>query len=135
MKKILAITILATVVFTSCKESTNKEKQEVPNSEISKSKKENATNLLTGSWIQPNPINDKEVQGFTLKNDGTAESINMATLVYKKWWAENGKLNLVAESIGSGSSSTDTTQYEIIKNTDVILELKNGDYTEKYKKQ
>ena len=122
MKKILAITILATVVFTSCKESTNQEKQEVPNSEISKSKKENATNLLTGSWIQPNPINDKEVQGFTLKNDGTAESINMATLVYKKWWAENGKLNLVAESIGSGSSSTDTTQYEIIKNTDVILE-------------
>lgn len=29
-----------------------------------------------GSWIQPNPINDKEVQGFILKNDGTAQSIN-----------------------------------------------------------
>ena len=135
MKKILAIAILTTVVFTSCKESLKQEKQEVTNTEVSKSKKENVTNLLVGSWIQPNPISNKEVQGFTLKNDGSAESINMATLVYKKWWAENGKLNLVAESIGNGSSSTDTTQYEILKNTDQILELKNGDYTDKYKKQ
>ena len=90
---------------------------------------------MIGSWVQPNPINEKEVQGFTLKSDGTAASVNMATLVYKKWWTEKGKLILVAESIGNGSSSIDTTQYEIVNKTNSILELKNGNYTEKYTKK
>lgn len=99
------------------------------------SKTENAIILLTGSWVQPNPINEKEVQGFILQQDGKAISINMATLVYKKWWTEEGKLILVAESIGNHSSSIDTTSYEIVKNTNSILELKNGDFVDKYTKK
>jgi len=39
--------------------------------------------LIYGSWVQPNPIYEKEVQGFKLNKDSSAESINMATLVYK----------------------------------------------------
>jgi hypothetical protein len=59
----------------------------------------------------------------------------MATLLYKKWWTEEGKLVLVAESIGNGSSSIDTTKYKIINKTNSILELKNGDYTDRYIKK
>ena len=62
-----------------------------------------------GSWVQPNPINEKEVQGFNLKKDGTAESINFSTLKYKNWWYESDELILVVESIGNKISFTDTT--------------------------
>lgn len=99
------------------------------------SKTENAKFLLTGSWVQPNPINEKEVQGFVLQKDGKAISINMATLVYKKWWTEEGNLVLVAESFGNHSSSIDTMRYEIVNNTNSILELKNGDFIDKYTKK
>ncbi len=85
--------------------------------------------------MQPNPINDKEVQGFLINSDGTAESINMATLLYKKWWQEDGKLILIMESVGNGSSSIDTLKYDIVKNTTTELELKMGDYTDKYTRQ
>ncbi|MFN9998809.1 MAG: lipocalin family protein, partial [bacterium] len=41
----------------------------------------------------------------------------------------------VAESLGNGTSSIDTIQYDIMKNTETELELKQGDYTDKYTKQ
>jgi len=132
---ILTIVILTVLVLTSCNEISKQEKPAETTNDVSDSKMENGVDVLTGSWVQPNPINEKEVQGFELKKDGSAESINMATLVFKKWWVENGKLTLVAESIGNGSSSIDTTIYEIIKNTDKELELKQGDYIEKYTKK
>ena len=131
-KKALTITILTVFTFLSCNHTS---KQETTNAGSSDSKTENITNPLVGSWVQPNPINEKEVQGFTLKSNGTAESINMATLVYKKWWNEEGKLILVAESIGNGLSSMDTTKFEVIHNTSSILELKNGDYIDRYTKK
>ena len=131
-KKALSIKILSVFTFLSCNQTS---KQETTNEIDSDLKIENYKNLLLGSWVQPNPINEKEVQGFTLKNDGTAESINMATLLYKKWWTEEGKLILVSESLGNGSSSIDTTKYEIINKTNSILELKNGNYTDRYIKK
>jgi hypothetical protein len=131
-RKALSIKILSVFTFFSCNQTS---KQETTNAIDADQKIENFTNQLLGSWVQTNPINDKEVQGFTLKNDGTAESINMATLLYKKWWTEEGKLVLITESIGNGSSSIDTTRYEIITNTNSILELKNGDYTDSYIKK
>jgi hypothetical protein len=42
---------------------------------------------------------------------------------------------LVEESIGNRNSSTDTVQYEVVKISDKELELKNGTYIDKYKKQ
>jgi hypothetical protein len=132
---ILTIVILTVLVLTSCNDISKQEKPAETTSNVSNSKMENGDDVLIGSWVQPNPINEKEVQGFELKKDGSAGSINMATLVFMKWWSENGKLTLVAESIGNGSSSIDTTIYEIIKNTDKELELKQGDYIEKYTKK
>lgn len=130
-RRLITFAILAGLTIVSC---NNTIKEGEPEKTITETVKD-TTNLLVGSWVQPNPINDKEVQGFLINSDGTAESINMATLLYKKWWEENGKLILVAESIGNGSSSIDTITYDIIKNTATELELKMGDYTDKYTRQ
>lgn len=40
---------------------------------------------IQGKWVELNPINADEVQGFELKQDGTASSINMATLAFQQW--------------------------------------------------
>ena len=132
---ILTIAILTALVSSSCNETSKQAKPEETSTVTSNSKMNNGVNLFVGSWVQPNPINEREVQGFILKEDGTAESINMATLIYKNWWTKEGKLFIVAESLGNGTSSIDTIQYDIMKNTETELELKQGDYTDKYTKQ
>lgn len=57
--------------------------------------------FITGTWVEPNPINDKEVQGFILKDDGTASSVNTATLQFNKWNLNNRILTLNYTSIGN----------------------------------
>jgi len=130
-RRLITFAILAGLTIVSC---NNTIKEGEPEKTITETVKD-TTNLLVGSWVQPNPINDKEVQGFLINSDGTAESINMATLLYKKWWQEDGKLILIMESVGNGSSSIDTLKYDIVKNTTTELELKMGDYTDKYTRQ
>ena len=132
-RRLLTFAILAGLTIVSCNKTT-KEAEPTPETTVTETAKD-TTNLLVGSWVQPNPINDKEVQGFLINSDGTAESINMATLLYKKWWQEDGKLILIMESVGNGSSSIDTLKYDIVKNTTTELELKMGDYTDKYTRQ
>ena len=39
------------------------------------------------------------------------------------------------ESVGNGSSSLDTMKFDIVKNTATELELKMGEFVDKYKKQ
>lgn len=57
--------------------------------------------FIAGTWVEPSPINDKEVQGFALKDDGTASSVNMATLQFNKWNLNNRILTLNYTSIGN----------------------------------
>ena len=128
INKIVSV-LLAIVLTTSCQSDPKKTTSEsAPGMGVDSDK-------FIGSWVQPNPINEKEVQGFTLKKDGTAESINFSTLKYKNWWYESPELNLVVESIGNKISFTDTTKYEVAKITDKELELKNGQTIERYRKQ
>ena len=56
---------------------------------------------LTGDWIEPVPGNTNTIQGFSLKENGEATSINMATLQYKSWAQEDNRLILSGESIGN----------------------------------
>ena len=131
-KNILTISLITTFILASCQQTTKKETKNDENllpSMISE------TNLLIGSWVEPNPINANEVQGIKINEDGTAKSINMSTLVYKKWWKENDKIALVFESIGNGLTIIDTTKFEIIKLNHNELEIKDNDYTIKYKRQ
>jgi hypothetical protein len=131
-KNIVTISLISTLLLSSCQQTT---KQETKNNENILPIKASETNLLIGSWVEPNPINVDEVQGININEDGTAKSINMSTLVYKKWWKENDKLALVSESIGNGLTIIDTTKFEIIKLNHKELEIKNKDYTIKYKRQ
>jgi len=130
---ILIIASIAALCLASCKKDAKLEVK----SKVKKVTKRNiaTNNLLIGSWVQTNPINDKEIQGFTINVDSSAVSINMATLVYKKWWLIDKKLYLVAESIGNRSTSIDTIKYDIVTNTTDSLVLKNGNSIDKYLKK
>ena len=88
--------------------------------------------LFYGTWGEPNPINKAELQGFTLNPDGSAQSLNMATLKYKSWRIEPGRLVLVAESLGNGVSFTDVIAYDIVLVGAQSLELKNGETSLKF---
>jgi hypothetical protein len=82
---------------------------------------------IQGSWSEPNPINSKEVQGFTLNQNGTARSINMATLVMKSWSLENRTLLLQYQSIGNNQTIEGTDTLNIVKlNADSLVLSKNG---------
>ncbi|MCU7549636.1 lipocalin family protein [Chitinophagaceae bacterium LB-8] len=83
--------------------------------------------MLYGSWVEPNPINEKEVQGFRLNHDSLATSINMATLLYKKWWAKDKYLFLVAESKGNRQEIIDTAVYQVVHldNNQLVLKDRN----------
>ena len=132
VKSILTIASLIAFALTSCQQAT---KQETKNDKAVLLKTDGDTNLLIGSWVQPNPINNKEMQGFKINRDSTAESINMATLLFKKWWKENDRLVLVSESIGNRLTIIDTTEYEIIKLNEKELEIKGKNESLKYQRQ
>lgn len=93
-----------------------------------------AETALVGSWVEPNPIDSTQVQGIEFRAGGAAQSINMATLVYKNWWLSDQGLVLVAESIGNRTSSLDTTSYEIVKIDTDSLVLKQQDMMLRYRR-
>lgn len=70
---------------------------------------------IAGTWVEPNPINAKEVQGFTLKEDGTASSVNMATLQFSKWNLDNRTLTLTYASIGNKQTIEGTDTLNVVK--------------------
>lgn len=131
-KNIFKISLLTTFILASCQQT---KKQEIKNDKNILPSMTSEKNLLIGAWVEPNPINENEVQGIKINADGTAKSINMSTLVYKKWWKENDKLALVFESIGNGVTTIDTTKFEIIKLNDKELEVRDNNNTIKYKRQ
>lgn len=112
---------LCFVCFISCQSNTRDE------SEMNQAIKTVWTDQqLVGAWIQPNPINNSEVQGFKLNSDGSASSVNMATLLYKNWLLEGDSLILVMESVGNKVSSIDTIRYRISRCDQDTLVLING---------
>lgn len=89
---------------------------------------------ITGRWHAPVNGMENMTQGFQLDKNGIAESINMATLVYKTWSRRDcDTLAMTGESIGNGQIIEFTETYHISmpdKNT-LILKTKNG-YEQKY---
>lgn len=136
-KMTLAIAFVA-IAFTSCKDPKEAPvTDETATTEVVDETAPEAvdTKGLVGSWIQPNPANEKEVQGFDLKEDGTAESINMATLKTLKWWVEADQLFLEQESIGNGTSGIDTLSYKFEVVDGKTLNLTRGEFTNAFTKQ
>jgi hypothetical protein len=133
VKQALAFTVLMGFFLTSC--SDNKKVQDPEIENVEEVTAVGTNDELVGRWAEPNPINAQEVQGIEMMEDGTAKSINMATLLYSKWWIKDQQLFLVEESLGSGGSTVDTATYEIIKVDKDSLVLKNNNQTIRYKKQ
>jgi hypothetical protein len=137
-KFLVAISVM--VLMTACNKTENKEIQKKSNEPQKKIESNHfLKEQFVGAWIQPNPINSKEVQGFSLLENGAAKSINMATLQYEKWWLDNDELFFIAKSIGNHQQSVDTLQYKIIKldtnNLFIKYKYGNDQIVEKYSKR
>lgn len=60
----------------------------------------NEGNIL-GAWVEPVGGMEGMVQGFVLREDGSASSVNMSTLVYESWRRCGDTLMLKGKSIGN----------------------------------
>lgn len=78
---------------------------------------------ILGEWIQPIESMPGETQGIKIDENGTASSINMATLVYEKWSQDGDQLILSGQSIGNGQTIqfTDTLKIETVTPDSLIL--------------
>ncbi|WP_299578389.1 lipocalin family protein [uncultured Sunxiuqinia sp.] len=95
----------------------------------------NPKDQLIGSWTQSIPGQEPKVQGFELKEDGKASSINMSTLQYKSWSNTDTQLILSGKSIGNGVSFDFTDTLLIQKITADSLILKRGQGQWSYTRQ
>lgn len=80
---------------------------------------------LEGNWVQPIPGMENQTQGFTLQADGSAQSINMATLRYETWNASGNELTLSGQSIGNGQTIAFMETYTFSFPDPNTLSLKN----------
>src|SRR6478736_6143813 len=99
----IALTILvSSLVLISCKKEVKTDESQVSTDSKSISSKENSFSKkdLIGDWIT-----GEYSDGFRLNEDGTAQSINSATLRYSKWILKDSLLLLDNLSIGNHSSS------------------------------
>ena len=96
---------------------------------------------IAGTWVEAvpgtidNASEDKQMQGFMLNEDGTAESVNMHTLLILKWRIDNGYLILTEKSIGNGISSIGEEKYKIITAGRKKLSLMKGSSAFEYTRQ
>lgn len=82
---------------------------------------------IQGAWVEPNPINAKEVQGFILNKDGTASSVNMATLVFESWTLDDNVLILGYKSMGNGLTLEGADTLNVVKlNADSLVLSQNN---------
>ena len=66
------------------------------------------------------------MQGVELKADGSARSVNMATLLYDSWKLEKESVILHGTSIGNGVSGEFSDTLGIVKLTSDSLSLQKG---------
>ena len=92
-------------------------------------------NSLVGAWVQPNPIDAEQVQGFYLYVEGEAGSINMSTLVYEHWSVADGVLMLSGKSIGNGQTIDFSEKWNIEHLDACELVIRQGDHIEKFSKR
>ena len=82
---------------------------------------------LVGVWLEPIPGMDG-FQGMALSADGTARSVNMATLVYDRWQLIGRQLVLEGKSIGNGQTIefADTLDVVRVDADSLILARESG---------
>ena len=123
--------LLGSGIFIISCQNTNKDANQdhTDNSKIEKSAVTDTSSLI-GSWEDQS----EKALHFTLNADGTAQSDNMATLLYQQWSVKDNQLFLVAKSVGNKQTYIDTIVYSIQKLNDSELIIKRGDLIVEYKK-
>lgn len=101
---------------------------------VSQSKSKESTAIIKSDLIGSWEDQSQSALHFSLYADGTAQSDNMATLLYQQWYVQGNELFLVAKSIGNKQIFVDTTAYTIRKLDSKELLLNRGDLVTKYKK-
>ena len=81
---------------------------------------------IVGSWLEPVPGMPQMTQGFTLGDDGKAESLNMATLLYEHWTQQGDTLCLSGKSIGNQQTIDFTDTLLVKRLTADTLVLQRG---------
>jgi len=129
-KNLLTILLGSSIFIISC-QNTNKDANQdlTDHSKIEKSAVTDTSSLI-GSW------EDQSEKGlhFTLNADGTAQSDNMATILYQQWSVRDDQLFLVGKIVGNKQTYIDTIVYSIQKLNDSELIIKRGDLILDYKK-
>lgn len=82
--------------------------------------------ILIDKWLKPIEGQPGKTDGVKLNADGSAESVNSATLLHKSWQADGKILTLTGTSIGNGVSSDFTSVYQIEELSENKLVLKMG---------
>ncbi|MEG1611131.1 MAG: lipocalin family protein [Alistipes sp.] len=83
---------------------------------------------IQGEWVEPNPIDAAQVQGFNIKQDGSVEMINMATLSYTHWDFDLKDLILQGQSMGNGQTIDFADTMNVVKlDADTLILSKNGE--------
>ncbi len=121
--------IVGVLLLGSCKNDRKSTTSNEANSKIEGSIVEKE--FLVGSWKDTS----KSALHFTLLKNGTARSDNMKTLLYKNWKVKGNQITFTIESIGNGTSSTETVTYLIEKLTRDELILRKGNYLFEYTKK
>lgn len=115
------------LLLVSCKN----QQKDININQVSESKETGlSTNYLIGSWVDQS----KTALDFSLYEDGTAKSDNMATLLYQQWYEKDNQLLIIAESIGNKQSFIDTIAYSIERINSNELVLKRGDLILNYER-
>lgn len=81
--------------------------------------------LFVGNWLEETS-NRHFVQGISLKADGTAASIGMATLKYEKWKLDGNKLILSGQSLGNGQTIDFSEKWQIIEINPHIMKIEKS---------
>ena len=81
---------------------------------------------IEGSWVEPVPGMSGMQQGFVLDGDGSASSINMATLKYEAWKKVGNRLLLSGTSIGNHQNISFTDTLEVCQNQRRLNKEKNA---------
>lgn len=119
-------------LLASCNNSADKTKETFSANDLANEMKPTeikpaAADNIVDIWLQMDAKGKIGEDGFNLHEDGTANSINMATLLYEKWERKgNDSLILSGKSIGNKQTLEFSDTYFIVTLNDSIMELQKN---------